>query len=66
MDVIEVAVDTCDECPAEAHVQAYIFARLESGRSLSWCIHHGRTHLAALAAQNATVIDLSHALCDKA
>lgn len=65
MNIVEVAADECDECPAEAHVKAYIFARLESGRSLCWCIHHGRTHLVALAAQNAVVIDLSHALCSE-
>lgn len=64
MDVVEVSDDTCDECPSEARVKAFIFAQLRSGLSLSWCIHHGRTHLAALAEQDATVIDLSHALCD--
>lgn len=62
MDVVEVAVDLCDACPSEAHVQAYVFAEMPSGRGVSFCIHHGRENMIALHEQGATVIDLSHAL----
>lgn len=62
MNVVEVSSGDCDACPAEAHVAAYIFARMPSGNSLGMCIHHGREHHEALVSQGATIVDLSHAL----
>lgn len=58
--VIEVDRDECDECPHDAHVQACVYAKMPSGRSIAFCMHHGRENLIALHEQGATVIDLSH------
>ena len=57
---VEVAADECDECPALAHVAAYVYADLPSGRTIAYCGHHGTIHLTALHAIGATVIDLRH------
>lgn len=58
--VVEVADDECDACPASAHVAAFLYAELPSGRSLSFCAHHGTEYLPGLIAQHATVVDLRH------
>jgi len=58
--VIEVTTDTCDACPTIAHVKAFVFIRMPSGRSISMCAHHGARHRDALLNQDAIIIDLSH------
>ncbi|QYF98465.1 hypothetical protein [Microbacterium sp. PAMC21962] len=58
--VVEVAADTCDACPAVAHVKAFVFIRLRSGRSLAFCGSHGAHHMDALVTAGATIIDLRH------
>lgn len=60
MDVITVDTDECDACPTVAHVRAYFYAELKSGRTISLCAHHGREHTAALIEQGAKIVDLSH------
>lgn len=60
MNVISVDSDQCDACPSEAHVAAYVYAELKSGKSLSLCAHHGRQHMVALIEQGATVVDMTH------
>ena len=57
--VIEDASAECDACPHEAHVTAYVFARLSTG-PLSLCAHHGSEAIPRLAELGATVIDLRH------
>lgn len=58
--VVEVAADTCDACPADAHVKAFVFAQLPSGRSLAYCGSHGAHHMDALITAGATIIDRRH------
>lgn len=55
MDVIEVPVDTCDQCGPTT--RAYLYARLKSGRTLAYCGSCGTRHEHALRAQGATIID---------
>lgn len=62
MDVIEVAVDECDACPAEAHVKAYVYAQMPSGHTLSYCSHHGSEYLPELTRQATILVDLRHTL----
>lgn len=56
--VVQVDRDECDACPPDAHVRAYVYAELPSGRSIAMCSHHGTRHWAALNAQAVVVIDL--------
>lgn len=58
--VVEVDTDTCDACPADAHVKAFVFAQLPSGRSLAYCGSHGARHMDALILAGATIIDRRH------
>lgn len=58
MDVIEVATDCCDQCGPST--RAYLYARLKSGRTLSYCGSCGTRHEHALRAQGATIIDMRH------
>lgn len=60
MDVVEVAVDLCDACPSEAHVQAYVFVKMPTGHTLSFCGSHGARFMPALYEQGATIADLRH------
>lgn len=60
MDVVEVDSDECDACPALAHVKAFLYAELPSGRTLAYCAHHGTEHMGALRRVGATIIDLRH------
>ena len=62
MDVLTVDTDECDSCPAQAHVQAYVFAEMPSGRTVSYCAHHGTAYLAELTKQATVLIDLRHTL----
>lgn len=60
--VVEVAADECDACDSAAHVQAYAYIRMPSGRSLSMCGHHWHEHADALTEQGATCVDMTHLL----
>lgn len=51
--VIEVEEDVCFTCG----VEAFVYAKLASGRTVAYCGHHGTEYWDALNAQ-ATVIDL--------
>lgn len=62
MHVVEVTQDTCDACPAIAHVKAYVFALMPSGHSVSYCSHHGSIYFPELARQADTLIDLRYTL----
>ena len=58
MNVIEIIDDTCDQCGP--HVRAYLYARMPSGRPLSYCGSCGTRHYDALILQGATIIDQRH------
>lgn len=63
MDVVEVASDYCDACPAEAHVQAYVYATHRDWPSgVSYCAHHGAEYVDELARCGATVVNMTHLL----
>ncbi|MFJ4997126.1 hypothetical protein ACIP5T_03170 [Microbacterium sp. NPDC088619] len=62
MHAISVDSDECDACPFEAHVKAYVFAKMRSGRSVSYCSHHGSIYFTELARQADTLIDLRYTL----
>lgn len=65
MDVttVEVASDTCDACPAEAQVQAYVYATHRDWPSgLGYCAHHASQYLEQLRACEATIVDMRHQL----
>lgn len=62
MHAIEVDTDQCDACPSEAHVKAFVYAEMKSGRTVSYCSHHGTQYLTELTRQANVVIDLRH-LC---
>ena len=62
MVTIEIAEDECDQCPTEAHVKAYVYAVLPSGRTIAYCGHHGTQHLDALHAQAVHVADFRYML----
>lgn len=64
MDVITVDADECDACPFEAHVKAYVFAKMRSGRSVSYCNHHGSIYFPELARQAVSLIDLRYTLTE--
>jgi hypothetical protein len=51
--VIEVAQDTCDACGA----QAFVYAEMPDGRTVSYCAHHGTAYWARLNEQAVKVID---------
>lgn len=48
----------CDHC---GH-RSYYFIRLESGKDLSYCIHHWNKHQDKLWEVAVTVVDMSHLL----
>lgn len=52
------ASDRCDRCGA----RAYIRVTLNGGGELLFCVHHGRTHDAALRSKLARIVDESAAL----
>lgn len=62
MHAIEVETDQCDACPSEAHVKAFVYVKMPSGRTLSYCGSHGTIYLPELARQAATIIDLRHTI----
>lgn len=63
MMVIEVPTDTCDACPAEAQVQAYLYAAHRNWPGgLAYCAHHANQYLTELQACGATIIDQRHRL----
>lgn len=62
MDAVSVDRDECDACPAEAHVQAFVYAEMKSGNTVSYCSHHGTQYMVELTRQAVTVVDLRH-LC---
>lgn len=61
MPVIDNTGDTCDACPAEAQVQAYVYAEHPDWSApLAYCSHHGTQYMAELIACRATIVDLRH------
>lgn len=60
MHTIEVQSDECDACPADAHVQAYVYVELRNGGTVSYCAHHGTEYMPRLHELEATIIDLRH------
>jgi hypothetical protein len=64
--VIEVDDDWCAFCDtnpdAPAFVQAFVYAKLKSGRTIALCAHHGTLALPKLYAEGAQVIDQRHRL----
>lgn len=63
MTVIEVTADSCDACPADARVPAYVYAEHPDWTStLAYCSHHGTQYLPELTASGAKIIDLRHRL----
>jgi hypothetical protein len=57
--VAEVEADECDQCPHDAHVQAYLYAELSTG-TIALCGHHGRAAIPRLTELGAHIIDLTH------
>jgi hypothetical protein len=53
--VIEVTRDYCGACDID--VPAKLYARLPSGKTLTFCRHHGTECLPGLLADGATIID---------
>ena len=53
--VVEVSSDTCDRCGPS--VRAYLYARMPSGLSLSYCGSCGTRFLDNLILQGATIAD---------
>lgn len=60
MYAITVDSDECDACGEQAHVQAFLYAEMPSGHTLSYCGNHGTRYLDELIRQGATVIDMRH------
>lgn len=60
MGTIEVASDECDSCGEEAHVKAFLFAEMPSGRTLAYCGSHGTRYLDGLINQGARIVDMRH------
>lgn len=56
---ITVDTDECDAC-TDAHVQAFLYAEMPSGHTLSYCGNHGTRYLDGLTRQGAKIIDLRH------
>jgi len=57
--VIQVDTDLCDTCAGHGgKVQAYVYAKMPSGRTVSYCAHHGTKYWDALNAQADVVIDM--------
>ena len=57
--VIEVLSDRCD-AEAKHPAQAFVFAQMPDGRSLSFCGHHGAEFMDGLIAAGAIIIDQRH------
>lgn len=57
---ISVDRDECDACGDAAHVQAYLYAEMPSGHTLSYCGSHGTRYLDGLIKQGAKIVDLRH------
>lgn len=64
MYALSVEIDECDACPAIAHVKSYVFVQMPSGRTVSYCCHHGSVYFDALALQADTLIDLRYTLSE--
>lgn len=64
MHAITVDTDECDACTADAHVKSYVFAKMPSGRTVSYCYHHGTEYFTELARQADTLIDLRYTLTE--
>lgn len=61
MTTVGDAGDTCDACPAEAQVQAYVYAEHPDwAASLAYCAHHGTQYMVELIACHADIVDLRH------
>jgi hypothetical protein len=59
------ALTVFDRCDApDCSSQAYVRARLRSGRYLDFCGHHGHDLIPALAGQGAVIRDDSHLLVE--
>jgi hypothetical protein len=58
--VVEVDEDRCFTCGA----QAYVYAKLKSGKSVSLCAHHGTKAWDALHEQATSVIDRRYLLSE--
>jgi hypothetical protein len=56
--VVEVEHDTCDRCGPS--VKAFVYAKMHSGVTLSYCAHCGTRFWEQLNAQASTVIDLRY------
>lgn len=56
--VVEVDTDECDRC--EIPVQAKVYAKLPSNRTVAYCGHHGTEYMAGLLDAGATIIDFRH------
>jgi hypothetical protein len=57
------ALTVSDRCDApDCSAQAYVRAKLPSGRLLDFCGHHGHALLPALAGQGAVIRDDTHLL----
>ena len=55
------APEYCDTCAGTgAHVEAFVFAELPSGRSVAYCAHHGTRYLERLREIALVVIDHRH------
>ena len=51
--VVEVEDDWCDTCGS----RAYVYAKMPSGRTVTYCAHHGTVYWDRLNAQASIVID---------
>ena len=55
------APEYCDTCAGSgAHVEAFVFAELPSGRSVAYCAHHGTRYLERLREVALVIIDHRH------
>lgn len=62
MHVVEVDTEFCDACDPDAYVKSLVFAQLPSGRSISYCYHHGNAYFTELAKQAVIMIDLRYTI----
>lgn len=63
--VVQVDRAECDACGYDAHAEAFVFAEMKDGKTVSYCGSHGTRYFVELAWQAVKLIDLRYMIESK-
>lgn len=63
--VVHVDRAECDACGYDAHAEAFVFAEMKDGKTVSYCGSHGTRYFVELARQAVKLIDLRYMIESK-